>query len=59
MVVGKIDYAKCRECENGAKVNLYYPAANPDRLGAVCARSCQKARSVGGRLEAGVQQEPD
>ena len=55
MVVGEIDYAKCRECENGAKTNLYYPAANPDRLGAVCARSCvarlEEAGKVGNQFQ--------
>ena len=38
--VARIDYARCRRCENGARPNLYHSAGKPDRLGAACVRSC-------------------
>jgi hypothetical protein len=50
MPVAKVDYAKCRICENGAKPNLYHPSGKPDRLGAVCARSCLARLEEAGRL---------
>ena len=40
MTVAEIDYTKCASCKNGARPNLYYPSAIPDRLGAICVRSC-------------------
>ena len=38
--VGKIDYNKCRNCENGAVVNRFSPDAKPDRVAALCNRTC-------------------
>jgi epoxyqueuosine reductase QueG len=38
--IGKVDYGKCRSCRNGARPNPYHPAGLPDRLGALCTRSC-------------------
>ncbi len=43
MEIAEIDYEKCRECENGACPNAYHPAGLPDRLGAVCNRTCVDA----------------
>lgn len=40
MLVAEIDYAKCTTCKNGASPNRYHPAGNPDRLAAICVRSC-------------------
>jgi len=40
MLVADIDFAKCRECKNGARPNMYHPSGNPDRLAAICVRSC-------------------
>ncbi len=40
MTVGVIDYAVCRRCQNGARPNGDHPAGLPDRLGALCVRSC-------------------
>ena len=40
MLVAEIDYEKCASCKNGACPNRYYPSANPDRLAAICVRSC-------------------
>lgn len=40
MTVGTIDYGTCRRCQNGARPNGDHPAGLPDRLGALCVRSC-------------------
>ncbi len=40
MRVAEIDYEKCKICENGAQPNSYHPSGNPDRLAAICTRSC-------------------
>ena len=40
MQVAKIDYEKCRQCRNGAVVNRFSPKAKPDRVAALCNRSC-------------------
>lgn len=40
MNIARIDYKKCSGCRNGAKSNPYHPAGKPDRLAAVCIRSC-------------------
>lgn len=39
-VVGKIDYNKCKNCENGAVVNRFSPNSKPDRIAALCNRTC-------------------
>jgi epoxyqueuosine reductase QueG len=50
MTVAKVDYGLCAKCENGARPNLYHPAGKPDRLGALCARSCLVHLEEAGRL---------
>ncbi len=40
MKVAKIDYDKCRECRNGAVKNRFSAKAKPDRIAALCNRSC-------------------
>lgn len=40
MKVAEIDYEKCKKCKNGAVPSGQYPFANPDRLAAICTRSC-------------------
>lgn len=40
MSVAEIDSAKCRACKNGARPNIYHSSGDPDRLAAVCVRSC-------------------
>jgi len=37
---GVIDYKKCNICENGVFPNPYHSSGKPDRLGAICVRSC-------------------
>lgn len=41
--VGKIDYEKCKFCENGAVANRFSPDARPDRIAALCNRTCMCA----------------
>jgi len=38
--VAKIDYEKCKECKNGAVKNRFSPKARPDRMAAICNRTC-------------------
>ena len=40
MKVAKIDYDKCRTCKNGACPNRFSPAGKPDRVPALCNRTC-------------------
>ena len=38
--VGKIDFNKCKVCENGAVINRFSPDCEPDRIAALCNRTC-------------------
>ena len=40
MDVADIDYDKCRICQNGACVNRFASYARPDRVAALCNRTC-------------------
>ena len=40
MTVAKVDYAKCKTCKNGAIGNRFSPAGKPDRIAALCNRTC-------------------
>jgi ferredoxin len=40
MVVRKVDYDKCKACKNGAKPNRLAASARPDRMAALCTRTC-------------------
>lgn len=40
MTVAKIDYTKCKQCKNGAVPNRFTPAGKPDRVAALCNRTC-------------------
>jgi len=51
MQVAGIDYDRCRRCQNGALNNPYHPAGLPDRLGALCMRSCVHSLEQNGRIE--------
>ncbi len=48
--VGKIDYDKCRICENGAVVNRFFDKSAPDRIAALCNRTCICHLEEKGRL---------
>ncbi len=40
MKVAKIDYEKCKICQNGAMKNRFSEKAKPDRIAASCNRAC-------------------
>ncbi len=40
MKIAKIDYEKCKICKNGAVKNRFSDKARPDRVAAVCNRTC-------------------
>jgi len=50
MTVAGVDYGKCRSCKNGALPNPSHPAGNPDRLGALCVRTCVDHLEETGRV---------
>lgn len=50
MVAGAIDYSLCRRCKNGARPNPHHSAGLPDRLGALCIRSCIDHLERSGRV---------
>lgn len=50
-VVAKIDYEKCKVCRNGACKNRFSPDAKPDRIAALCNRTCISHLERAERLE--------
>ncbi len=40
MTIAKIDYDLCRQCKNGAICNRFTPNGKPDRVAALCNRTC-------------------
>ena len=40
MTVARIDYDKCRACKNGAVANRFGSSLKPDRIAAICNRTC-------------------
>lgn len=55
MTVAKIDYNKCKICKNGACSNRFSSGARPDRIAALCNRTClchlEQNKSVENRFE--------
>jgi len=51
MKVAKIDYEKCKVCKNGAIPNRLSPHAHPDRVAALCNRTCMVCLEEKKRLE--------
>lgn len=55
MTVAKIDYEKCKVCRNGACPNRFSAAAKPDRVAALCNRTClchlEEEKLVGNTFE--------
>jgi len=47
MLVAQIDYSICA---NGAMANLKHPAGKPDRVAAICGRTCMDLLERGGRV---------
>ncbi|MCS7114900.1 MAG: 4Fe-4S binding protein [Candidatus Bathyarchaeota archaeon] len=40
MIVGNVEYVTCNRCPNGARPNRFHEAGKPDRLAALCNRTC-------------------
>lgn len=40
MTVAKVDYEKCKQCKNGAVSNRFTAKGKPDRIAALCNRTC-------------------
>ena len=53
--VGKVDYKKCVICQNGAVVNRFSATARPDRIAALCNRSCMCALEERNALSKGFE----
>ena len=51
MKVAKIDYEKCKICKNGAVRNRFSDKARPDRIAAVCNRTCMVCLERGKRVD--------
>jgi len=49
--VGKIDYEKCKICQNGAVVNRFSANSTPDRIAALCNRTCMCSLEERGALD--------
>lgn len=49
--VANIDYRQCASCRNGATANSSHPAGRPDRLAAICTRSCADYLEKSGRIK--------
>ncbi len=50
--VAAIDWSLCRRCPNGARPNRYHSSGKPDRLAALCVRSCLAMLDQAGKLAA-------
>jgi len=50
MTVAQIDQGKCEACKNGARPNVNHPAGKPDRIAAVCVRTCMDYLEVNKRI---------
>lgn len=50
MTVAAVDTRKCAQCKNGAMPNRHHPAGHPDRLAAVCIRTCVDFLERSGRI---------
>lgn len=51
MTVAAVNFDKCKRCPNGARVNLYHPSGKPDRIAALCTRTCVDALERGGKVD--------
>jgi len=50
MTVAKVDYEKCKVCKNGAVPNRLAPKCKPDRVAALCNRTCMCHLEENGKL---------
>lgn len=55
MSVAVVDYDKCRICKNGAAANRFCSQATPDRIAALCNRTCmcqlEEAKRIANQFE--------
>ena len=51
MQVAEIDYSLCQKCKNGARANRLTSGAKPDRLAALCNRTCVCSLEENGKIE--------
>ena len=51
MKVASVDYNKCSICKNGVVLNRLYKSAKPDRLAALCNRTCLSHLEESGKLK--------
>ncbi|MBC7287716.1 MAG: hypothetical protein H5T86_06670 [Armatimonadetes bacterium] len=54
--VAAIDWGLCRRCPNGAYPNRYHSSGRPDRIAALCVRSCLAMLDAAGKLAARFSQ---
>lgn len=62
VTVAAIDYSICRRCRNGASPNNHHPAGRPDRLAALCVRTCvdhlERGNRISNRFATAFRQRP-
>jgi ferredoxin len=51
MRVANIDYSRCAKCKNGAIPNRFTSAGKPDRVAALCNRTCMEHLEQEGLIE--------
>jgi len=50
MTVGVVDYEKCKICKNGAAPSRFSSQAAPDRIAALCNRTCMCGLEAASRI---------
>lgn len=50
MRVAEIDWRRCGRCKNGAMANPWHASGRPDRIAAVCVRTCVDCLEQSGRI---------
>jgi epoxyqueuosine reductase len=55
MPLAAVNWDTCRGCQNGALPNAKHPAGKPDRLAALCMRSCIHHLEEEGRVSKGLK----
>lgn len=62
MPVAEMNWGACRSCKNGARPNPHHGAGLPDRLGALCVRTCvdhlERTGRVGNQFAAPFRKRP-
>ena len=55
MPQARVDWKRCESCKNGAQPNRYHPSGRPDRLAALCMRTCMHHLEETGRVSGQFQ----